>query len=83
MKLRAALLPLALLTVIGATSCVREYTCQCMIKYSGQPGLPDSFMREYSIRDTKDKAKELCKANSFTATDAKSNITTQENCDLY
>ncbi len=83
MKRRAALLSLVLLSLLGATSCVREYSCQCRIRYTGQPGLPDSTMREYPIRDTKDKAKDLCAANSYETTDSKSGITTKESCALY
>ncbi len=83
MKIRAALLPLALLVIVGTQSCVREYQCRCWVKYTGQPGLPDSVRRDYTIRDTKDKARDLCTANSFDAKDTRSNITTKETCDLY
>jgi hypothetical protein len=74
--------PLLLLLSLGATSCVREYTCQCQIKYTGQPGLPDSTMKEYPIRDTKEKARDLCKGNSQEASTT-GGITTVETCDLY
>ncbi len=74
--------PLLLLLTVGAASCTREYTCQCQIKYTGQPGLPDSTIKEYPIRDTKEKARDLCKGNSQEATTT-SGITTTEICDLY
>ncbi len=83
MKRRAALLSLVLLSLLGATSCTREYTCQCWIKYSGQPGLPDSTLNEYPIRDTKDKARDQCQANSFQTSDPRSGISTKETCNLY
>jgi hypothetical protein len=82
MKIRPAVFPLAFFVLIGFSSCVREYTCQCVIKYSGQPGLPDSVIKEYSIRDTKKKAKSLCQGNS-TAPVTNGGITTEEVCDLF
>ncbi len=74
------LLGLAVLTV-SCSSCVRDYTCRCRIKYSGMPGLPDSSYREYPIRDTKDKAKSICEQNS--AHIEKNGIKTDEDCALY
>ena len=74
------LLGLAILTV-SCSSCVRDFTCRCKIKYSGGPGLPDSTYRESPLRDTKDKAKSLCEANS---THKEVNgIKTDEDCALY
>lgn len=83
MMLRSTLLLAATLLVFACSSCVHEYTCQCKIKYSGQPGLPDSTIREYSIRDTKDKAKAACEQNSSQSTDQTTHITTNEDCKLF
>jgi len=74
------LLGVAALSLI-CSSCVREYTCQCRIKYSGQPGLPDSLVREYSIRNKKDAAKSLCEGNSMHS--ETNGIKTDEDCALY
>jgi hypothetical protein len=74
------LLGLAVLTV-SCSSCVRDYTCRCKIKYSGSPGLPDSTFREYTVRDTKDKAKSICEGNS--AHTEQNGIKTDEDCTLY
>ncbi len=74
------LLGLAILTV-SASSCVRDYTCRCRIKFSGTPGLPDSTYREYPIRDTKDKAKSICEERSSDVD--KNGIKTNEACALY
>ena len=81
MSLKSTLLLGAAVFAITCSSCVREYTCQCRIKYTGQPGLPDSLMREYPIRDTKDKAKSLCEQNS--AHTEQNGIKTDEDCKLY
>lgn len=81
MHLRAPLLLAATALTLLFSSCVREYTCQCWIKYNGQPGLPDSVLKEYPIRDTKKKAESLCQQNS-TSSD-KNGIHTEESCDLY
>lgn len=80
---RAFLNSFAVLTVlISLSSCVREYTCQCTIKYSGQAGLPKDVFREYPIRDTKGNARDLCQGNSQKPKE-KGGITTEEICDLY
>ena len=81
MKIR--LLPVALLAVAlpALSSCTREYVCQCTIVYTGQPGLPDTVHREYPLRDTKSKARDLCQGNSYESTTG--GITTKESCDLY
>lgn len=82
MKLRPSLLlAAAFVTLVGMSSCVREYTCQCAITYSGQPGLPDSSTKEYPIKDTKKKAKKICEDNSYTS--EQGGIKTVENCHLY
>ncbi len=83
MMLRSTLLLGTLCLVFACSSCVREYTCQCKIKYSGQPGLPDSTIREYPIRNSKDKAQALCEQNSSHTTDNSSHITTDEDCKLF
>ncbi|MFT4060752.1 MAG: hypothetical protein QM642_00175 [Edaphocola sp.] len=70
-----------LTTIIAASSCTREFTCQCVISYSGAPGLPDTTIREYSITDTKKNARSACQANSGTY--VKDGITTVEDCDLF
>lgn len=71
----------AILTVIGASSCTQEYTCQCTISYSGAPGLPDTTVNEYPVRDTKKKAKSICEGKS--ATFEKDNVKTVESCVLF
>ena len=67
--------------IFSMTSCVKEYTCRCTIKYSGVPGLPDSSINEFTIKDTKSKAETNCKAGS--AVIDKNNVHTVENCKLY
>lgn len=63
-------------------SCTQEYICQCSIKYTGNPpGLPDSSIVEFKIRNTKKEASTQCKANSTTVT--KDGITLIETCQLY
>lgn len=63
-------------------SCTQEYTCQCVIKYTGNPpGIPDSQTVEFMIRDKKDEAAKLCEANSTTVTQF--DITMDEKCRLY
>ncbi|XZF14707.1 hypothetical protein ACTHGU_01075 [Chitinophagaceae bacterium MMS25-I14] len=82
MKFRPALLLMvAFVSLVGFSSCVRSYTCQCVISYSGQPGLPDTSIQEYTVKDTKKKAKKICEDNSSTSTQG--GITTVENCHLY
>lgn len=82
MKLRPALwLVMVFILMIGMSSCVRNYICQCQISYTGQPGLPDTIIKEYDIKDTKSKAQSACKANSKTYDN--NGIHTVENCDLY
>ena len=81
MSLKSTLLLGAAALAITCSSCVREYTCHCAIKYTGQPGLPDSTVRDYPIRDKKDNAKSLCEQNS-THTE-QGGIKTDENCALF
>jgi len=82
MKLRLpVLMAAAFVTATVLSSCTRTYICQCTIKYSGEPGLPDSSVREYEIRDTKKKAESACEANSGTYQTG--NIQTVETCTIY
>ena len=83
MKLRSTLLLSAAALALFCSSCTQEYTCQCKIKYKGQPGLPDSTVREYTVQDTKDKAKSVCEQNSVHSTDATTQIRTDEDCKLF
>jgi hypothetical protein len=83
MTLRSTLLLGAAAIAVTFSSCVQDFTCQCKIKYSGQPGLPDSTIREYSIRDKKDKAKSLCEQNSLHTSDQQTGIKTDEDCKLF
>lgn len=71
----------ALFVLFAATSCTREYTCQCKMTSSGQPGLPAPVTREYPITDTKKNAESACKAKSNTTNAG--GITTVEDCDLF
>jgi hypothetical protein len=71
----------AFILMAGVSSCNRDFICQCTIKYSGQPGLPDSLVKEYPIKDTKSKAKSVCEANSGTYENG--GIKAEENCHLY
>jgi hypothetical protein len=82
MKLRFSILLIAVFVSMTVfSSCTREYICQCSIKYTGAPGLPDSTVREYTIKDTKKKAKSTCEANSGTYTTG--DITAEEECHIY
>lgn len=82
MKLRFGLLSgMALVFILGATSCTKDYICQCSIAYSGQPQLPDTLVNEYKLTDTKKKAKELCEQGSSESKEE--GITTVETCRLY
>ena len=71
----------ACLLIVGASSCTREFTCQCYISYSGQPGMPDTLLREYTITDTKKNAEKLCQDHSGTYEEG--GIKTVETCDLW
>jgi len=82
MTLRSILMfSAAALVITAGTSCTQEYTCHCSIKYSGQPGLPDSTSRNYSIRDKKANAKSLCESHS-THTEV-NGVKTDEDCTLF
>ena len=77
------ILPVIILSVILlASSCTQEYVCQCAIKYTGNPpGLPDSSIVEFKIKDKKKDAIKNCEANSTTFT--KAGITLEEKCRIY
>lgn len=72
---------LILLAATTFTSCVRDYTCQCQITYSGKPGLPEQHIREYSLSNTLEEARQECENRSNTY--VSDGITTQEKCELY
>lgn len=73
----ASVLAMSLFT----TACTKNYTCSCVIKYSGYPGLPDSSINTYTITDTKSNAKSKCQKESGTFTN--NGITSVETCTLY
>ena len=81
MKLRT-LLVLTLISagILSMTSCVKNYTCTCTIKYSGYPGLPDSTIKEFEIKDTQAGAKDACKKESYSHDE--NGIHTDESCVL-
>lgn len=79
-RLSAALMMLVLVMIM-VSSCTREYVCKCTISYSGQPGLPDTLVREYPVKDTKKKAKAVCEENSQDS--EQGGIKSAENCHLY
>jgi len=82
MKLRGStILLLVLGTMLVATSCVKKYTCQCQVKYSGAPGMPDSTVKEYEIVDSKKKAESLCKDQTYEK--EANGIKLTETCKLY
>lgn len=81
MKVRFLFFIAPVFALLMMASCTREYTCQCWISYSGAPGLPDSVLHEYPIRDKKKNAEKLCKDNSYHT--EQNGITTTEECDLY
>ena len=68
--------------LFSMSSCTQEYICQCEIKYTGNPpGLPDSSIVEFKIRNKKKVAISECEANSTTST--KDGITLIETCRIY
>jgi hypothetical protein len=82
MKIRGSvLLMLAVVSVLAMVSCTKKYTCQCQLKYTGAPGMPDSVVNEYEIYDTKTKATDLCKKESYEKEENGIKIT--ETCKLY
>ena len=82
MKLRLSLLvAIGFIILVGMSSCVRTYTCQCYISYSGQPGLPDTLLQEYQIKGIKSQAKTDCQSHNMNKTT--NGVTANVNCDLY
>ncbi len=81
MKFRPLAVVFLLLTAIVFGSCTKEFVCKCTIIYTGQPGLPDTLVREYPVRDTKKKAKAVCEENSENA--ELNGIKSSESCHLY
>lgn len=71
----------ALVLLLSASSCTREYNCQCKMTYTGAPGLPQGEVREYPITDTKKNAESACKGSSKTYDNG--GIHTVEDCDLF
>lgn len=63
------------------TSCVKEYTCQCKISFSGKPGLPEPYIREYSVTNTLKEAEQECANRSRSYVE--DGVTTTEDCELY
>jgi hypothetical protein len=71
-----------LFLAFSMSSCTQEYICQCVAKYSGVgPGLPDSAVHEFAIKNTKKVASTECEANSISITE--NGITLDEKCKLY
>jgi hypothetical protein len=82
MKIRlSVILVMAFAGIIAMSSCVKKYTCQCVIKYSGTPGLPDSSVQTYDITDSKSGATSKCKSESFSHDD--NGIHTEETCTIF
>lgn len=79
---RSVLVLLAMAGIMIASSCVKKYTCQCVVKYSGSPGLPDSSIHEFDIHDTKKAAESVCKDESYDHSEP-NGIKTTETCKLY
>ncbi|MCW3122519.1 MAG: hypothetical protein JWQ38_2011 [Flavipsychrobacter sp.] len=68
-------------TFIAMSSCVKKYTCHCVITYSGAPGLPDSTVEEYDVQAKKTDAETRCKGESGTFDNG--SVHTVETCYLY
>jgi hypothetical protein len=75
------LFALSAMILLFATSCTREYTCQCKMTYTGAPGLPQGEVRSYKIKDTKSGAESKCKEDSGEYD--RDGIHTVEDCDLF
>jgi hypothetical protein len=80
-RFTSLLLALPVAMLFFATSCTRNYTCQCTMTYTGAPGLPDGETRSYTIKDTQGGAKSKCEASSQSYD--KNGIHTVESCDLF
>lgn len=73
---------LVVLLAVFATSCTQEYICQCVVKYDGvQPGLPDTSIHEFFIKNKKSEATKQCEANSTSAD--QNGVMMVETCRLY
>lgn len=83
MKFRPSFLLLALVVAgsVSMVSCTKKYTCRCVIKYSGYPGMPDSVVNEYDITNSKTEAKSKCEKMSVSVD--RNGVHTQETCILY
>lgn len=82
MKLRSGLLTgLVLLLIVGASSCTKDFICQCEIAYSGAPNLPDTLVNEYKLTNTQKKAQQICEEGSSES--ESEGIKTVETCKLY
>lgn len=71
----------AAIILTSFSSCYRTYTCQCEISYTGKPGLPETFTKDYEIQDAKKTAKSTCEASSKTT--VTEGIITTERCYIY
>lgn len=65
---------------LAFSSCTREYNCKCEMTYSGAPGF-ENTVKEYKIKDTKNKAQTTCESQS--ATYVQFGIVTKEDCNLF
>lgn len=84
MKLSTGLLTgIVSILLIGASSCTREYICQCEIAYSGRPDLPDTLINEYKLTNTQEKARKLCEDGSGEYYSETDGVKTVETCRLY
>ncbi len=80
MKKIFTVLSLFVLTVVALSSCTREYYCECTYTYTGQPGLPDPQTSKTVIRNTKQKADDICTSRSKNYESG--GVKTQEKCVL-
>lgn len=67
--------------VFGLTSCTKKYTCQCVISYSGSPGLPDTTVNEYDVYNSKKGAEKVCEEASYEKTE--NGVKIVETCKLF
>lgn len=82
MKLSSGLLTgFIFVLFLGATSCTQDFICECEIAYSGQPGLPDTLINEYTLTNTKKEAQRICEEGSSESEEG--GIKTVETCKLY
>ena len=73
---------LGVLAMIGATSCKKEYTCECTSTVTNDAGDKAESTVTSTIKDTKKKAKDSCEAGSKAkATDGMGN-TAETKCVL-